>query len=488
MSKWIDWSDKKHHTIVSLGSVGKILSSNKDKIAHTKYLNLEGDFNTSWHLDKDGSLVSTSKYYGDKKPAGCLNVTLAGNKIIEECKGGKPTLWAYDQKQGFLIGKNLGEPAYYLCADETGLYTISETGLYPPDNSCKWIDYSEAVKCCTETFPPSDVDEYCSPNYNPSSQITACPVLMVDKCVGDWTSLECKAYLSSFKNQENARKTVQMAVRNYINSKDPPDFNPQRDSNDPFYTSTMPNLCQTVVGACDDVLYQYCAQFTRENIDNNKTLQKLCGCHLSDGNPPPNAGLNLKNVSFQPNQYPYPGIDSWCDPICRFSGTIEEAYQSNGMWNPRECKSTTCILDNITVNEVNSCGGFNIDMVCGGCKGKTAGCSSCYISDVTANIINSCGKINLKQHCGSCYIFDQDNPAAAKKVSCGTLSPQPEPPSPDEGWISRLKRWFDEGDNKLYVGISVLVISLLIIVTIIIIVIGRKRKEKKKMLEFKGVS
>jgi len=474
----VNWSDKKSHTIVSLGSVGKILSSNKDGIAHTKYLNLEKDYNTAWYLNTDGSFASNSAYIDGK--VGCLNIqTGDGEKKwppeIEGCRSGRPTKWVssdFGTLAGYGLSNTKYPPSYFLCANENGLYTGGGT-----IGDCRWIDHSEAVKCCTdETLSRFDIIRHCSPNYDPASNITACPVLMLDECVKDWTSTKCKAYLSSFKNQENARKTIQMAIRNYINSKDPPDFTPKKDDDDPFFTSTMPNLCQTVVGACDDILYQYCAQFTRENLNDSKTLQRLCGCHLSDGSTPPDAGLKLKNTTIQPNQYPYPGINIWCDPVCRFAGTIEEAYQSDGRWNPRECKSTTCIIDNVTVNEVNSCGGFNINMVCGGCKKETAGCSSCYISNVTANIINSCGKVNLEQNCGACYVFDQDNPAAAKKVNCGTLGPRPPgPPGPDGNWVDRLEKWFSRGNNKFYVAIgSILLIIIAIIVTIVI-----TRKHKK---------
>lgn len=349
---------------------------------------------------------------------------------------------------------------------DTSLYFDSATDPTSYSSSaCKWRTDQEAFACCTadpksyqgnQPFEPGKtfLESYCADAFMPDNLGSQCSNFMLNICEKNWDSEACTKYLQSFANNSNVKQVAQTTIINYINNMSnktscgtnqyttpnspnrckPPGSSEYRDdSKDDFLVNTLPFLCNagndgaTVgTGICDGILNQYCAQFTREdllNLDNNGTLQMLCGCHLSSSSSGTvnNVGLNLGNPVVQPNQYPYPGITSACDPICSYSKTIPAAGPS--------CASTVCILDNISINEINSTvnGGITINQACKNTGGS--GRATCYISGLDINSINSqTGGVQIKNGCDACYAFcpdedwDQNAPASAVKVDCNNIS------------------------------------------------------------------
>jgi Family of unknown function (DUF5857) len=325
-------------------------------------------------------------------------------------------------------------------------------------SSCKWRTDQEAFACCTAQNQWSGKDpstgqsllqSNCATSFMPNGESgSICPSLMLNVCENNWQpGTPCYQYLQSFVNNADVANVVQTLVRNYINGqaertgcgtnqyttpnskwkcKNPETGKYRDDSKDEFISHTLGYLCTAdgnaaQPGFCDLILNQYCAQFTREDLLNDKVLQNICGCHLTGGTGGREAHGNLTNLGSKPltaNQYPYPGITTACDPICNYTDTIPYSTQ--------KCDSTVCILDDVNINIVNSDvkGDVNINQVCeGGGKGKR---SDCYISGVDIDSINSStGGVVLKQGCNACFAFCPDDgwsskgPAGAVKVDCG---------------------------------------------------------------------
>lgn len=473
MSGWIDpvrWQTTPLN-IVSLGSAGKVLASDKYGTGYATYINYDFPYNNAWHLSPKASLSSETGYYNDNTVRGCLNVysngispKLVWPPKIGECQGGKPTYWVYDSSTrpggGSLQGTNRQGSGYWLCANQDGLYRKFATGIDPGSTDCKWIDRNTAVQCCTQNTSPAFANTYCSPNYNPTNDLNACPQLMVDVCTGDWDNAVCNNYISSFVNSANARSTVKLALNNYIRTHPNTDYTVsggKKMADDPFYSSTAPQLCNIVIGACDQILDDFCSIFTRDDCLRDTGIQYLCGCHL----PGATGGL-VKN-----NQYPYSDlIEIECDPVCQLSGTAQRGYQNtDGLWHPIQCTEDICILDNIVINQINSQGDVNINQFCGDCAG--GGKCVCWMHNVNVNEINSSTKrIQIDQACGnSCFTYSTDSRNYTHEVNCNTGVP----PTPSNGgWLQRLRQWISE--HYILFGFIVVLIIILISVLVIFLV------------------
>jgi hypothetical protein len=276
-------------------------------------------------------------------------------------------------------------------------------------------------------------------------------------------------------NPITVQKTVENTISNHINSLNPPKYVSSKNSNDTFFKHTIPYLYDHV--PIDNILNQLCYPFTREDLKNDPTLQRICGCHLSRGHRPNiDTGLLLEkdvdcvsgchekigghfgpsgpipssnciskcenakdilhiddchewcekkltdcihrcptNHAQQPNQYPY-GVTVNCDPICWFADTLENKKTPH-------CDSSVCILDDVTINLVKSKGDVSLNTMCGDNNDGT-----CYIHNVDISEFDSAGDINLKQQCGACYTFnDKVSADKAQLVDCATLHPISDP-------------------------------------------------------------
>lgn len=370
----------------------------------------------------------------------------------------------------------------------------------------KFIDDSNAAKCCSlsdaETSAFADV---CPNPFNPSRGDTLCPSFMADYCKDHWgdntdTGRFCTAYL---QNSPSSVETVRETIMNYlvnanrtnygklpqdyispsvaVNSKFRKDPNssisnryctvdpvsktgscPRDDSKDPFMINTLPFLCtfgdkqgvQGLQGVCDDILWDYCQQFSREDIAGDSldpTLLNICGCHLlpttANGqsfSSPNIAGKSLYLQGQPQGASPYynegsASIDpNKCDPLCINS----QLPTING-----RCTTQQCIIDDVTINAYKSnIGSINISQNCNN--------GSCYFSDITVSAFNSNvdGSLQLAQDCGCCYTFTNGDVSTAQLVDCTTFQPSAScshggstpvkpPPTPPSGPTNTSKTW-----------------------------------------------
>ena len=290
---------------------------------------------------------------------------------------------------------------------------------------CLWINQDTILNCCL--LPAGSVDKstkQCWSSYVPGKSNSYCVDYMTNYCSGNWINNEaCNNYIREYNaNYNDVSKVIEKTIVNYVNqdSRTPHDYVSSRDSDDPFFKKTVPFLCNTVPGSGNKVLSQLCAEFTRDDLNADTTLQAMCGCFLSNGTTPSDVGLKLSNPPA-PNQYIFPFITRECDPLCSFAQTIPYGTQSSNGWVPLQCQQSICMLNDLTYNQINSSGDFNIDLYCGDCKGGTC---QCVIDGLIVNDINSQGEINITQNCGSCFTVDNNNPASdPTPIDCSNLSP-----------------------------------------------------------------
>src|SRR6185437_5969649 len=131
-------------------------------------------------------------------------------------------------------------------------------------------------------------------------------------------------------------------------------------------------------------LAQQCAPFQASEITSNPLLRQWCGCLLN-----PDIYSTL-----------YPGISSECTPFCNSSDVIQTGTQ---------CTGSSCIIDNITINIINSTtGNISISQFCNTCAQNTQSDTQsisqkcqCLLGagiDITA-IQSKVGDISLSQLC-----------------------------------------------------------------------------------------
>lgn len=353
-----------------------------------------------------------------------------------------------------------GSVGFLLCYDGERGVTFKNPGIFeackqssqtcPTDFSeCKWKNDAEIFGCCTTNtndgqYTTAQLNQLCGTAFMPgTTEGSLCTDFMVKACENNWYSV-CQEYLDNYKGNPDVGSVVNKTIKNYINNLGAKtcgnnDYTTPHignsctyslngkqtardDSQDPFFTKVIPDLCSTIADSennCDVLLNQYCSQFTREDLNGDSVLQKLCGCHLQTSNCSSvpacttDGGLNLHNPAILKNQYPYPGIGIECDAICATSSAIPS--------NTGKCKETVCIMNDTQINTINSqCGNITISQICKGAEGSS---SICYMSDTGINTINSqCGKEFIEQSCGNCFKYDSKQPWVVKEVNCSNLS------------------------------------------------------------------
>lgn len=153
-------------------------------------------------------------------------------------------------------------------------------------------------------------------------------------------------------------------------------------------------ICCDYPGLCQNGLNNVCSDISMNRLSLNPEASAWCGCHLP-----------LIEYSDYANRF---NIPPECSPICNRAGVLPIA---KGDAEPIECTQTICLIDDITINVVNSQIGGDIDItqICGNCSPE-APCS-CFINNDSISINNSfiSGNVSIQQSCGS-FQCTQNNP------------------------------------------------------------------------------
>jgi hypothetical protein len=280
----------------------------------------------------------------------------------------------------------------------------------------------------------------------------------------------CWNYVNAVGNKSAAQTVLLSAVENIRNF----------GQNDEGYAKVVNNLLQAcsmgpAAGICDGTLKKICSvnpstgqPYTRQDIFDayNKYLSltsinpndpkavayknifQACGCHLpaSQYAEWSNLGINEQN--------------SACDPLCLLPNVVGQFV--NGAQVP--CNQNICIIDNITVDLINSqvSGGINFSSVCGNCS---QGNCRCIFSDINVLQNNSTvsGGINFSQSCGgNCFVPSSTVSGELNKVDCATGLP-----TVGEGFFAKIwdniKSWFSENGTLIIIIIVIFVVISLFI-------------------------
>lgn len=178
------------------------------------------------------------------------------------------------------------------------------------------------------------------------------------------------------------------------------------------------NICSTTPGLCTDILQNTCATVTVQDLKNNPTIQKICGCSMKSTEY--SRWTDLYNISRE------------CTPPCNLDGVIPQVDETGIQL--KKCKQSTCVIDNVSIDLYKSRvgdngNGISINQICSSCSGNntnnsgTCKCSLTGLTIISAEATIS-GGINISQACGStdCSIESKDSLGniTVTKVPCSS--------------------------------------------------------------------
>lgn len=208
----------------------------------------------------------------------------------------------------------------------------------------------------------------------------------------------------------------------------------------PFQEFLYDNVCCPYPGLCQQGLEDVCVNHDTTRISYNTSLLQWCGCHLRED-----------QYSYYSDKF---GIRKECTPVCNRADVIPITGLSG---NNVRCQSDVCLIDNISVNIINSStGGVSFDQVCGSCP---SGSCACVVSDTTISIIDSTvgGQVvPILQNCSS-LSCNQTNPSLTGPTLIPVPCTEDGPSNPFESYDERVTEAEDQAkrDSMFYTMVGV---------------------------------
>ena len=219
----------------------------------------------------------------------------------------------------------------------------------------------------------------------------------------------------------------------------------------PWQNFIYDRMCCSNPGICQSGLEVACAAKNSQRISFNPEEAKWCGCFLSQG--------TYEEYSIKYN------VPKECSPTCNRSGTIP-IVGINGM--PTICRQNICIIDDVTVNLVNSQigGGINFENFCGNCQGTNC---SCIISSTQVDITNSTISGNVVPVLNSCGTFSctQTNPGLTGPNIIATVCGKG-PNNPYEQYDANVAKAKEKAHKESWSWTLIIVCISLILIFLII--------------------
>lgn len=110
--------------------------------------------------------------------------------------------------------------------------------------------------------------------------------------------------------------------------------NPGQEGYHPFQ-ETIRQTCDRLPGVCDPVLKKLCDGCQRDEISQDPTTLRFCGCFA------PSLG-QVGDETISPQ----------CDPLCVRNEVIRLPDPQTG--NYLECNADVCVIDNVAINATES--------------------------------------------------------------------------------------------------------------------------------------
>jgi len=172
---------------------------------------------------------------------------------------------------------------------------------------------------------------------------------------------------------------------------------------DVFYT-----LFRLAPGISEDVLKDFCSDKSINDLTSDEATLKYCGCYLPDEE----YGEYLTNY----------GINKECTPTCSRLDVIPLS-KPDGV-SKLHCTQTVCVIDDVTIDLINSSAGtISFANICGGCGSDAGSSCVCYTLDTT--------------------VEEQDSKVGnISEVDCSTKKPVA-PLTPDAylSFFNRIPQW-----------------------------------------------
>jgi hypothetical protein len=177
-------------------------------------------------------------------------------------------------------------------------------------------------------------------------------------------------------------------------------------------------ICSTTPALCVNSLKQLCINITTADLIANPNYQRWCSCYMS----PVETAMyqNLFNIPLE------------CTPVCNQKGVIP-AVSPDGI-TLLQCKQSTCVIDNISIdlyksrvgNGSSNDPGIVFSQICGSCGGgSNSGSCHCQLSNLSITAAEaSLGGIDLSQQCSNSTCYTQqtasDGSVNATPIPCAS--------------------------------------------------------------------
>jgi hypothetical protein len=212
-------------------------------------------------------------------------------------------------------------------------------------------------------------------------------------------------------------------------------------------------ICQRNPGICVNSLRTAGASLNTSRLTQNPTAAKLFGCYLPDS-----------EYETYINRY---GVPKECTPLCNKSDTIP-LIGPDGV-TPVPCRSSSCIIDNITIalSQSNVGGSVNFSQVCKNCSSNdpnvVVSCT-CLIEGTSVLVANSQigGNIDFNQHCtGAIQCFSTDEAGNRIEKDCSSST---DPYAEQIALQNRANQVASSNGYLITLGIIIFAIILVIII------------------------
>lgn len=347
------------------------------------------------------------------------------------------------------------------------------------------------VNCCAGLATSSDVcaPETCAAGVTTNDAGNGCHATMKAFCTpANWINnavvvpglstavqgqVACDTYVNTVPqdiivegNYNSSQAVIRNAIQQYYA---PSSGNNPKTPKDAFAQKAVV-LARQYPGLVDDILTNVCSQYKRSDLTvqpptqfdpNGTNLIQTCGCFLPAS-----------------EYYTDPQTNVACDTLCAYPGAIPKG---NGQGAALQCGGTTCVINNVAIDLLNSNGGsIDFSQVCGNCQssGTSSGPCRCLFGDNSVSVIGngSIAGVQVSDKCGECFSMTQnsDGTFALTKVDCGSVPP-PVPPNGGGGNIfTDIGAWISS-HIILSIGIVIAVVVVIFVVVILIVYAERKK-------------
>jgi hypothetical protein len=196
-----------------------------------------------------------------------------------------------------------------------------------------------------------------------------------------------------------------------------------------FQNFLFDTICSQNPEVCASALQVICSQYTADRLTFNPELSFFCGCYL------PNAEYDTYAELYS--------INKECTPMCNRNNVIPLV---DGAGNVLSCQQGVCLIDNITINLIDSQVGNGVSFgnFCNSCT-PTSQCN-CTISGTTIDVVNTTigGSVVLNNGCSQTLCIE-NTPNGPASVPCSQSGTNPTKNVNDQlasDYLFQSKTWF----------------------------------------------